>query len=137
MTVPTVAAKKDYEAGPQRTDDGKVKWSETSVSMMRALRIRTLFMMSELDLKELSPLEKKWAFTEYDHIDKCPHCTLCGSISLLGVLMCSSRSHVSRVVIVPVLPTEIVFYSYFGVVFVLFVHEYMFGLFGIEYSCTA
>ena len=46
--------KKDYEAGPQRTDDGKVKWSETSVSMMRALRIRTLFMMGELDLKARS-----------------------------------------------------------------------------------
>jgi hypothetical protein len=29
--------------------------------------------------KEISPLEKKWAFTEYDHIDKCSHCTLCGS----------------------------------------------------------
>jgi hypothetical protein len=36
-------------------------------------------MMGEIDLKALSPIEKKWAFTEYDHINRCPHCTLCGS----------------------------------------------------------
>ncbi len=71
--------KKDYDAGPQRDEDGRVKWSANSTSMMRALRIRTLFMMGEIDLKALSPIEKKWAFTEYDHINRCPHCTLCGS----------------------------------------------------------
>ena len=60
-------------------EDGRVKWSANSTSMMRALRIRTLFMMGEIDLKALSPIEKKWAFTEYDHINRCPHCTLCGS----------------------------------------------------------
>ena len=71
--------KKDFEAGPARDAAGKVQWSDNSTNLMRALRLRTLFMMGELDIKEITPLEKKWAFTEYDHIKGVPNCTLCGS----------------------------------------------------------
>ena len=39
--------KKDFEAGPARDAAGKVQWSDNSTNLMRALRLRTLFMSAD------------------------------------------------------------------------------------------